>query len=226
MAKQMVSSKVKKFMTLGELEDSGRQGPVWVMNMTQEPVPGKVHFAVPKKNGQGYDGVRVPLTFIPIDLTGQVPKSQLMESNEFRQTVTKGLVRPVTREYAEILLATPDGRAEAARVQQEMMAVNATLESVQNSEQTEEEAEFMSKEEIEDEAQQKSKTRKEVSIKLKTIVANLEHEKASQVEIVTKLRNYGNLTLSDVAFLAKKFGTLPRVKKFLKEQKDELTAGA
>ena len=73
------------------------------------------NLGVLRRNGVGSDPLRIPKTFIPIDLTLQVPRTQIMESADFRRTVGGGLVKIVTPEYAELILNTEEGRAEQER---------------------------------------------------------------------------------------------------------------
>lgn len=114
-----VPSTVVKTTTLAALEKAGDKGRVFVLNRSTNDEPGRIVLSIPKLNGNGQDLVRIPHTFVAIDLTEQIPKNQLMQSSDFRKTVNSGLLDLVTEEYAELLLGTPEGKAEVRRLQNE-----------------------------------------------------------------------------------------------------------
>lgn len=119
MAKSSVvmSSKVKKYMSIQELEDLGNVGGVYVENTSPRDMRGDIIFSAPKLRGVGADVVRIVKTWIPQDLTNIVTKEQLLQSSEFRQTVTKGLIKILTRDYARQVLAHADAVQERDRIE-------------------------------------------------------------------------------------------------------------
>lgn len=121
------SDTTRRYMTIAELENSDR-GPVFVLNTATAP-EGKIILGIMRKNGIGQDPVRIPKTFIPIDLTHQVPRSQLLDSSDFRRTINGGLIKLVTPEFATLILSTEEGKAEKLRIDNELSAVVSLLEN-------------------------------------------------------------------------------------------------
>jgi len=217
----IVTSKVKKFTTIEELEESTK-GPVYVINATTGELAGNLLFSVPKLNGNGHDLIRMPKTFIPLDLAMQVSRAQLLQSSEFRNTVNKGLIKICSKEYALAVLESPDGKAEAARIQNELRAARAVVENAVISEESEDDYIEVKKVEKEVKAAAESSTNtNNVSIKLKTLVNNAKHDEWTQVRVVTSLRNYGDLSKKEVAYLSKQYKDSPRIRKFLQEYAKE-----
>ncbi len=126
--KQIVSSTIDKYTTLEQLEKEDR-GPVYVINNLKGAYKGMVIVPIARRSGNGQDVVRIPPTFIPVDLTLQVSKSQLLDSTEFRRTVGKKLVVLVNPEYARRLLDTEDGKREAQQVSENMARAKLMVES-------------------------------------------------------------------------------------------------
>lgn len=126
--KQIVSSTIDKYTTLEELEKSER-GPVYVINNLKGAYKGMVIIPVARRRGNGQDVLRIPPTFIPVDLTLQISKAQILESTEFRRTVGKKLVVLLNPEYARRLLATEEAKAEARQVSENMARAKLLVES-------------------------------------------------------------------------------------------------
>lgn len=109
-------------LRISDLEKSNT-GPVWVTNTTKGAERSIIVLAVPKANGPGVDSVKVPVTFLPVDLTGQVPKRQLLASSDFRRAVTSGYLKLVEADEAEKTLEQPGAQNELRRIQDEDRSV-------------------------------------------------------------------------------------------------------
>lgn len=211
----MVNVKVKKFMTIEQLEETDK-GAVYVINATSGELGGNLLFSVPKLNGNGQDLIRVPKTFIPIDLSMQVSRKQLLDSSEFRTTVHKGLIKISSPQYAKALLESEDGKAEQQRIQNEMRAARMVVENAVVQDTSEDD--YIEVKQVEKEAKASAeKDTKTVSIKLQTLCANAKHEEWTQIKITTALRNYGDLSKKDISFVSKQFKDSPRIRKYLQE---------
>lgn len=220
----------RKFTTIAALEETER-GQVWALNVSGADggESGPVIFNAPKLNGNGGDVVRVLKSFIPMDLTLQVPKNQLMNSSEFRRTVQKGLIKLCTPEYAEALLKSEDGKEEMNRITNQLSAVRV---AENNSSVTEDDETFdpadleggEDKTRIKNEREQKTQRSLEgsVSIKLQTLANTALADNVPPVRVVNLLRNHGKMTKEELLFLRSKFSAQPKVIKFLKEQYDKL----
>jgi hypothetical protein len=228
----LVSSKIKKSMTIADLEDSGEKGAVWVLNTMTGDMQGQLLINVPKKHGNGQDLVRVPKTFIPMDLTDQVSKGQLLESSEFRKTITGGLLKLITPEYAELVLSSDEGKEERRRVTNEMnkaktIIANAGIASDDDDEVDVEDASKEARKLRDGSDNGKSGKTAKANVKLQTAVNNGLEAEENEKQILARIKNHavGNdLTMADVKWLNTKLGDKPRIKKYLKEVYDELRA--
>lgn len=229
-------SRGRKFTTLEELE-AQEKGPVWVLNNTRDALEGKVIVSIPKKNGNGADILRVPRTFLPIELTQQVPRSQLLESAEFRKTIGQKLLKLVTSEYAAVLLSTEEAKDESERIRNEDNKARALLKKAgvvegENSsgvgEDDEEEyfevANGTEKKKGKRAAVSKSSAKEETaatakksgpSMKVQSIVAAASRDEKTETQIIAQLKNT-RLKNADLSYLSKQYTDKPKIMKFLK----------
>lgn len=233
--KMMVSSKIRKSMSISDLEDTGEKGAVWVLNTMTGDMQGQLLINVPKKHGNGQDLVRVPKTFIPMDLTDQVSKGQLLESSEFRKTITGGLLKLITPEYAELVLSSDEGREEKRRVINEMnkaktIIANAGVASDDDEEEVDVEDAGREARKLRDGSDNgKSGKTAKANVKLQTAVNNGLEAEDNEKQLLARIRTYAttnDLTIADIKWLNAKLGDKPRIKKYLKEAYDELKAEA
>lgn len=244
MASKLISSRIKKYTSLVELEAAGDKGSVFALNATTGEMEGQILINVPKKNGTGTNIVKIPKTFNPIDLTTQVNRSQLLESSEFRKTVTNGLLKLISVEYAQLLLASPEGKEEARRLLNEAETVRVALQNAGVTERKEieiepdEDDEYVDVADVSKEVKRvkntkSSKSKSSISLKLQALVQKVQNESMSQTQIVAALKNYnqGVFKLDELRFLAGRYKNMPKVMKFLKEvlavlknKKEELEA--
>lgn len=101
-------------VTLNQLEEH-RKGPVWAINTTKGKLRGQLVISVPASGGKASEVV-LPLTWIPINLTGQTSRKYLLASNNFRNSVSRGLLRLVSEEEAQHVLAQSGGAEEQEKV--------------------------------------------------------------------------------------------------------------
>lgn len=235
------SDTTRRYMSIAELENNDR-GPVFVLNTATSP-EGKIILGIVRKNGIGQDPVRIPKTFIPIDLTHQVPRSQLLESSDFRRTINGGLIKLVTPEFAALILGTEEGKAEKTRIDNEMSAVVSLLENesltgkdssegssaaeqrvseIASSARPSRDLETASGSEIQ--ALLGDKAKGKPSQRVEIIIADAAAEQWEDVKIVSELRRYGvhKLNKQDFKLLSSTYGQNSktpnaRVFKFLRE---------
>ena len=118
-----------KEIKLNDLMQQAAYEPVYILNTTKGGDRGEVFFTVPNANGTKEDQVRIPNTYIPVCLTDQVTRKQLLDSSSFRRAVSLGTIALLDSEYADGELRNPDNAGEVARVR-EVMA-SATIVDVQ-----------------------------------------------------------------------------------------------
>jgi hypothetical protein len=106
------------------LQDIGKQQSyenVWAVNTTQGEDRGNVFFTVANAQGTREDNVILPITWVPINLTEQVTRDQLLGSASFRRALSIGYITIISEEDANRVLKSEAGAKEAARVQKEMI---------------------------------------------------------------------------------------------------------
>lgn len=110
-----------KEISLREVVAQNRHDEIWVTNITKGDRRGNVFFTVANAQGTREDQVNVPATFIPINLTNQVTRDQLLGSSSFRKAVNHGLIRLITPEDAEKFMQEEDSKREWEAVRAQMI---------------------------------------------------------------------------------------------------------
>lgn len=114
--KLLMAIKLRAY-TISNLEQQPDHGPVYVINSTSGNKRGDVLLTVARTHGVGTDSVHIPMTWIPVDITSVVNRSQLIRDNNFRQAITGGMLRLVHPDDAQKLFETdPAAQAEFKRV--------------------------------------------------------------------------------------------------------------
>ena len=113
---------MSKYLTISDLEEQEGNQPIWALNGSSQSEVGQagdVHVGIPKINGSGkIDSLYLPQTFLPINITEQIPRAQLMASSEFRTAVNSRLLILITREYADELMQIDGVEDEKERLMQ------------------------------------------------------------------------------------------------------------
>jgi hypothetical protein len=213
------TSRVAKYTTIEALE-AKNTGPVYVLNATSGELKGNLLITIQKLTGNGSDLVRVPQTFVPIDLAMQVSKRQLLASSEFRQTINKGMLKLPSPEYAKMLLESETGKEEWRRIQNEMNAAKQLVENAVVQEPSDDDYIDIPKEEVRKPSKAKAAvakaSSKEADMKVKALAGNAKNDGWTQIRIVGALQSYGDLSRADVSYLAKQFKDSAKVIRFLK----------
>lgn len=118
-----------KEISLNTLMQQAAYEPVYILNTTKGGDRGEVFFTVPNANGTKEDHVRIPNTYIPVCLTDQVTRRQLLDSSSFRRAISLGAITLLQSEDAEKSLQDPENAGEVSRVRQVM--ASATIADVQ-----------------------------------------------------------------------------------------------
>lgn len=112
MNSQQPTTAVKQFLTIGEAEREDSSS-VWVVNMSNPK--GNINFAVSDGMG-GQVIIRIPVTWIPLDLTTQATKVTVLASPRFRSLLSQGMIKIVSEAYATSTMNQESAQKEAARV--------------------------------------------------------------------------------------------------------------
>jgi hypothetical protein len=211
--------RIRKWTTLDELEQEDK-GRVFVINNSEGAQRGMILIPVQKQNGKS-ELVRVPKTYIPVDLTQQITKKALLESSEFRRTVMRGLIQLVSSEYATYVLSTEEGKAEKQRIDNEMKAAQqsvlaATTMETDGKPAKDDDDGFVEVEDVKAELKTKAVQTATADQKVKQMCADAVHEEWDQLKIVNWMRSYGKMTTADLRYVNQRLGDKPKVAKFMK----------
>lgn len=186
-------------ITVRDLEKDPETGGVFVLNNTSGAERGVVIFTVPQNNGVDLDVVKIPATFIPIELTAQVSKKQLLSSSELRKCVNSRKIILLDEDYALELLDEEDAVKEKERLfneEQAILNINQALdEDVMTGDMLDPEL-----------ARHKDRTAgstKEPSMRVQVLVDQL-NESGDETGALNSLRNLGKLEKEDYLHIAKK----------------------
>lgn len=117
---------MSKFVTISELEQGDDRQPIWALNGSADSEvgqPGEVHVGIPKLNGTKIDPLHLPQTWLPINLTDQIPRAQLLASSEFRNAVNNKLITLISPEFADQIGAQDGVQEERERLVEMRRAV-------------------------------------------------------------------------------------------------------
>lgn len=117
-------------MTIAQAEQA-KGSSVWAMNGSggRGQQKGIINITITEGNGQR-NVVRLPVTFIPVDLTTQATKNAILSSPDFRRLVQRGFVKLVSEEDAAKMLDSDEARKEQQRV---LELDSAELEEIQTN---------------------------------------------------------------------------------------------
>jgi len=107
-------------LMLSELEKS-ENASVWVFNLSgasdiaKDFPRGIINIAINDGIGNVI-GIKIPITWVPVDMTTQVTKSALVANPQFRRLVSAGVLKVVAEEHALQIISTPEGRKETMKV--------------------------------------------------------------------------------------------------------------
>jgi len=111
-------------LTVSQVEQS-QISSIWVLNTSSDKGTGKgiINLTIVEANGRA-TVVRIPVTFVPIDLTSQATKSAITMSPDFRRLVAARLITIISEEDAAVMLNTDKAKAE----QQRLLSVDSMIE--------------------------------------------------------------------------------------------------
>ena len=183
-----MSTVANKFIDIDDIEQT-EIGPIYVINTTPAGNRSQVTFTVAKSSGNGLDTVMVPAIKLPIDLTAQVTKRQLIASSEFRRAISMGFIQPITKEYYnELMNLVPDARSIIIRELRNM----TRAPDEQSQEQTDADDDFSRKD-----------ATSGVSPKYLIIAERLKAGEISERSLIIDIKTNGDLTRNDAVYLWK-----------------------
>lgn len=103
------------------------KGPIWVLNTSSEIAsPGGDIFISVSIAGTARV-VTIPSTWVPINITNQVPRKALSESPYFMEALTKGLVKAVSETDAAKILAREGASDEIERLAERARSIKEAV---------------------------------------------------------------------------------------------------
>ncbi len=111
-----------KILPISYFEKEGPKalGAIWGINTadrSQLAVAGEVLLAIPKRNGNGQpDPLRIPQTWLPQELTRDIPRQRLLQSSEFRKAVSSQLIGLIDEATAHRILQQNGATEEQQRL--------------------------------------------------------------------------------------------------------------
>lgn len=112
-------------VALQALRSNEKDGRVFALNSSDlagRRDKGAVNIGITMRNSETRN-VLLPNTWIPIDLSQQMPKDELLNSPAFLTNVMRGIIMLVDSDTAEKLLSDPDNMAEQTRLFEEQMSL-------------------------------------------------------------------------------------------------------
>jgi hypothetical protein len=119
-------------LSVTEIEKNGID-TIYVLNNTKGAEKGNVLFEVPKLSGAGTDAVLVHSTYIPVCLTDQVSKEQIVKSSEFRKAINSRRLTIIHSDDAIALLDTKTAKKELERIFKDSETFRNTVMSLDDS---------------------------------------------------------------------------------------------
>jgi hypothetical protein len=157
---------------------------IWAINKTPAKSRRQLIFTVQKNNGAGVDVVFIPTTWIPIDLTGQVPKKSLLQSSDFLKAVSNGVIEILSESEAASLNKKEGATQERERISMQLMNTNTVVQ----------------KDVVEDE-DDSTKDELESSAKVVQFVEDM--TVSDEISALNNLRSMGDLELQELRFVRK-----------------------
>lgn len=209
---------MKKHVTITELESGNQADPIWAINNSANSdvgQPGDVHCGIPKINGTKLDALYVPQSWLPVCLTDQIPRAQLLASSEFRNLVNSELVTLITKDYAAQISAQDGAVEEKERLNEMKRAVRAATQARTISGSG---AEIISTQEMNSDEDEAPKGPKELDQAFIMFANNLTLK--SDIEALNLIRGRGKFSGLEIKNLIKTLSDKPKVVAFLTARVD------
>lgn len=114
---------MQKFLQVQDLIDEGEKGPIWVINRSRElyDFPADLYLTVVYKDERR--PITIPATWLPIQITEQVPRKYILDSPYFSESIQKNLLGVISEADAAALLRRPGVQQEKKRLRDIQEAV-------------------------------------------------------------------------------------------------------
>ena len=108
-------------LSISDVESQGLSNsiPIYAINSSAESAigqSGEILLSIPKINGSKADSLRIPQTWLPVELTLQISRQQLLAASEFRQALQAKLIILISKEDAVKMNSQSGARLERGRI--------------------------------------------------------------------------------------------------------------
>lgn len=204
-------------ISITALEEGNEKDPIWVLNGSATSAArraAEVHVGIPKLSGTKVDDLFLPQTWLPIRITDQIPRRQLLEASEFRDAVNAGLLTLISKEKALAIMAEDGAQEERERLSDRAKEIRDTTaaRSIQDSG-----AEIVSTQELADKqasAEQESRDPNALDPGFTMFVTAI--EQLDDIEALNRIRGRSAFTRPEVLHMLKALKSKEKVCKFLK----------
>lgn len=191
---------------------------VYVLNKSKGPEKGQIIVSVSKENGSGEDLLIIPRTYIPVEITAQISKEQLIRSTEFRKALNTRQLVIINPDDAQAILNTKEAQIEAERIYQSSQANRNTVIDLGAVETTEVDGVFGGM--TQNTAQGEDITFNQARI---LQIFNVLHEDNNQESAIASILNMDNVTRDDLKFIYKRCDRkFKKVRAWAKERREQL----
>lgn len=208
-------------VTLADIEESTSRR-IFVTNVSEKITGGEkaeVLFAVQRPNSNQTDTVTVPATWLPIDLCTMVSRNQLLDSSDFRRALQRGVLRLMTEESADMLLARDSAKGEQARLDEKRLATESAIRRGDGITITKDQTPNTI--DLTEDASKASALPNKLSVQLQMMDA----DSRSDDEFISKIQSYGQLSVAALQDIADTYKERTKVVEWLIEiSRNQVTA--
>lgn len=205
----------KKYLTLQEALKQSSTDNLWVINNSANSelrLSGEIIIPIVDRSGRS-SPINIQRTWLPVNLIEEMDRETILASFEFRKHLRNRLIRIITDEYAEQLLADPMAVTERNRLQSkrdkdkadQALGMAGTSGGIKVSTDGKDNNE-----------QASSMYAKGISFAFKTWTDNLQARQED--DIISEFRSRARFTRHELRFLQKNLRDKPQVQEYVKQR--------
>ncbi len=208
---------MSKYLSVSALEQGDQKDPIWALNGAADSEinqPGEVHVGIPKINGSKIDPLYLPQSWLPVCLTDQIPRAQLLAASEFRNAVNNNLIVLITEKFARDIMESDGVDEERARLIEMKRSVREATapRGIQESG-----AEVISTSDLVEAANAPEKEDPDALTPSFVMFANTLDAKAD-IDVLNLIRSRAKFSRSEMLHLVKVLHDKPKSKEFVKSR--------
>lgn len=205
----------KKYLTLQDALKQSKTDNLWVINNSANSelrLSGEIIIPIVDQSGRS-SPINIQRTWLPVNLIEEMDRDTILASFEFRKHLRNKLIRIITDEYAEQLLADPMAEVERNRLLNKrnkdkadqalgMAGSDNVIQTTSDSDSKDPQASNM--------------YAKGISFAFKTWVDNL-HARQED-DIISEFRSRARFSRHELRFLQKNLSDKPKVVEYVKKR--------